>query len=144
MIEYSNDLARNLITTALTYLSTFQLKLLDGVAINPDKKAIQKKMQFYSKMKLIKDNFVDEILKIVWERKTINWEEFEKEKVYIEERVWQWTEWKTHLAIVELDQKLWNIDLRSIIKINEIWFDILTEVDSIQGRKNLFNLKTDP
>ena len=101
-------------------------------------------MQFYSKMKLIKDNFVDEILKIVWERKTINKEEFEKEKVFIEERVRQRTEWKTHLAIIELDQKLRNIDLRSIIKINEIRFDILTDVDSIQGRKNLFNLKTDP
>lgn len=61
-IEYSNDLARNLITTALTYVSTLQLKLMDGIAINPDIKAIQKKMQFYSKMKLIKENFVDEIL----------------------------------------------------------------------------------
>jgi len=42
---------------------------MDGLAINPDPKAIQKKMQFYSKMKLIKDNFVDEILKFVREKK---------------------------------------------------------------------------
>lgn len=42
---------------------------MNGLAINPDQKAIQKKMQFYSKMKLIKENFVDEILKIVREKK---------------------------------------------------------------------------
>lgn len=61
-IEYSNDLARNLITTALTYLSTLSLKIVNGIAINPDKKALQKKMRFYSKMQLIKDNFVEEAL----------------------------------------------------------------------------------
>jgi len=76
---------------------------LDGLAINPDQKAIQKKMGFYSKMSLIKDNFVDELLKIVREKKKQNIEEFEKERVLIDERVWMRTEWKTHLALVELD-----------------------------------------
>lgn len=37
--------------------------------ISPDMKALQKKMRFYSKMALVKSNFVDQILKFIKEKR---------------------------------------------------------------------------
>jgi len=68
--EYSNDLTRNILNTALIFLQTLSLKILNGLVISPDMKALQKKMRFYSKMALIKSNFVDQILNFVHERRS--------------------------------------------------------------------------
>ena len=60
LIEYSNDLSRNLIETGLTYVGIGQSS---GAVINPDKEAIQKKLQFFASMDIIEDYIMNEAIK---------------------------------------------------------------------------------